>query len=106
MNTTGSHYLVMYDVTHPATLQKVAKALEKFGFERINYSVWLGHENPGKNTELSKRIKYLLSIPETEDSQFYYFPITPSVLRKMRTHTGHSPEKLDFWLGERKTQFL
>ena len=39
-------YLVMYDITHKKSLQKIAKVLQKEGFVRINYSVWLGWESP------------------------------------------------------------
>jgi len=106
MKTNGSQYLLMYDITHAGTLHKVARILERYGFERINYSVWLGHEDPGKSVELNRKIRFLLSNPKAENSRFYYIRVSVAALQKMKTHTGRRPDELDFWLGVRKTQFL
>jgi len=46
MKNLTTFYLLMYDITNDRTLQKVAKKLVKYGFERVNYSVWLGWTNP------------------------------------------------------------
>ena len=54
MKTGSGYFLVMYDITHARTLQKVAKTLEKSGMERVNYSVWLGWADPSKQPELKE----------------------------------------------------
>ena len=106
MNHRETQFIVMYDITDGRTLQKVAKEMEKHGFERINYSVWLGLKNPAKDMMFKTRICELLKKPEAENSRVYFFPIAHSSLAKMRTIDGRKPEELDYWLMERKTMFF
>jgi CRISPR-associated endonuclease Cas2 len=98
--------LVMYDITHDRTLQKVAKLLQKHGYERINYSVWLGWNIFADDTALHKEIQQLLRNPLAEGSRFYAMPLKAHTLAKMRSITGHKPTELEYWLGERKILFL
>lgn len=106
MNNHGTQFIVMYDITDGRTLQKVAKEMERHGFERINYSVWLGLTNPAKDAGLKTRICELLKKPEAKNSKVYFFPIAHSSLAKMRTIDGKKPEDLDYWLMQRKTMFF
>jgi CRISPR-associated endonuclease Cas2 len=99
-------YLVMYDITHGRTLQKVAKLLIKAGLERINYSVFLGWENPLANPLLKERVQKLLKQPEAEGSLFYVLPVNRRELKQMKGINGRKPKNLDYWVGEEQTMFL
>jgi len=103
---TRSHYLVMYDITHDRTLQKVAKKLQQHGFERMNYSVWLGWINPLETGELKKDLQCLLKAEEAKGSCLYVIPLKPSTIAKMRSITGHKPAQLDYWMGQKQLLFF
>jgi len=98
--------LLMYDITHDRTLQKVARQLQQYGYERINYSVWLGWESPKENPELKKKLQTLLRNPQAEGSRLYYMPLKAHTLKNMKSITGHKPAELDYWLGETKIEFF
>lgn len=106
MKKATVQYLVMYDITDEKTLQRVAKLFERTGFERMNYSVWLGWENPGKANELNKKLKALLGNEDAKNSKLYFIPITQNTLKKMRSITGRRPAELDYWLMERPIMFF
>ncbi len=99
-------YLLMYDITHERTLQKVAKKLQKYGFERVNYSVYLGWANPLESGTLKKELQTLLRAEEAKGSQLYIIPLKPPALAKMRSITGHKPASLDYWAGKAETLFI
>lgn len=103
-NTT--FYLLMYDITHDRTLQKVARKLQRYGFERVNYSVWLGWENPMESGILKKELQTLLKAEEAKGSRLYVIPFKPATLSKMRSITGHKPSELDYWLGKKQNLFF
>ena len=98
-------YFVMYDITHPKVLQKVAKILQKSGFERINYSVWLGNVNPVSPSELKDKLQKMLDIPETKGSRLYILPVSTSGLKKMSDLEGKKLRQMDYWTGEQHTKF-
>ncbi|MCX6269643.1 MAG: CRISPR-associated endonuclease Cas2 [Bacteroidetes bacterium] len=101
-----NQFIIMYDITDGRTLQKVAKEMEKHGFERINYSVWLGLTNPARDPDLKNRICDLLKKPAAKDSRVYFIPIPYRSLAAMRSIDGKKPKDLDYWLMERKTMFF
>lgn len=106
MKGTITFYLLMYDITHARTLQKVAIRLQKHGFERVNYSVWLGWKNPMESGTLKKELQTLLRAEEAKGSRMYIMPVKPSALIKMRSITGHKPPQLDYWAGKTETLFI
>jgi CRISPR-associated endonuclease Cas2 len=97
------YFLVMYDITHARTLQKVNLLLKQSGLERVNYSVWLGWTNPLKQLELKDKLKLMLQAPETKGSLFYVLPISKREMVKMRGINGRKPKELDYWLGDKPT---
>ncbi len=103
MTAKGSFFLVMYDITYPKILPVVGKLLLKYGFERINYSVWLGGENPSKNAELKERITGLLQHEKAKGSLFFILPVGKNEITKMRKLNGRKPANLDYWLGREHT---
>ncbi len=106
MNKQTNYYLLMYDITHDRTLQKVAKKLQQNGFERVNYSVWLGWANPLLAGTLKKELQTLMRNELAKGSKLYVIPLTPASLGKMRNITGHKPHELDYWLGKQQNLFL
>jgi len=106
MKTESGYYVVMYDITHPQTLQKVAKMLVQCGMERVNYSVWLGWVNPAKQPELKEKLAKLVNAEKAAGSLFYILPVAPKDVKRMRTITGRKPKDLDYWLGEKHTLFF
>jgi len=98
--------LIMYDITHDRTLQKTAKLLQQHGYERINYSVWLGWGSFTDDIPLRKELQLLLRNPEAEGSRLYSMALKSHTLRNMRSITGHKPSEMDYWLGERELLFF
>jgi len=95
-------YLVMYDITHKKSLQKIAKVLQKEGFVRINYSVWLGWESPISNRQLNQKITHLLGVAKARGSRLYILPLTLNLVKKIKTSNGAKPKDLDYWVGEKQ----
>ena len=106
MKKLTTFYLLMYDITNDRTLQKVAKKLVKYGFERVNYSVWLGWTNPLEKGTLKSELQTLMRNENAKGSRLYIVPLKPSTLGKMRSITGHKPVELDYWLGKTKNLFF
>jgi CRISPR-associated endonuclease Cas2 len=106
MKTGTGYFLVMYDITHARTLQKVARILERSGMERVNYSVWLGWADPSKQPELKEKLVKLMTADCAAGSLLYILPVAQADVKKMRTVTGRKPKELDYWLGEKDTLFL
>lgn len=106
MNPPGTVYLLMYDITNERILRKIAKMVEKHGYERINYSVWLGWQGPKDNPELFRALREMLNKPETEGSRLFYMPLSINSVKKLRSISGHKPAELDYWTGERRIRFF
>ena len=101
-----TYCLLMYDITHDATLQRVATQLQKHGYERINYSVWLGWKSPKENIVLKKKLQELMKNPKAEGSRLYYLPLKSHVLKDLISISGHPPKELEYWLGEKTLEFF
>lgn len=99
-------YLIMYDITHDRTLQKVAKKLQQNGFERLNYSVWLGWMNPLESSPLKKDLQSLLKTEAAKGSRMYILPLKPSTIGKIKSITGHKPSELEYWMGRKQNLFF
>jgi CRISPR-associated endonuclease Cas2 len=105
MNQTRQ-FIVMYDITDARILQRVAKLMERSGYVRINYSVWLGMKDPMQDDELKRWICGWLKKPEACGSRVYCLPIPGSSLAAMRMIDGKKPDELDYWTNQRKNMFF
>lgn len=105
MNAGRDYYLIMYDITHDRTLQKVAKMLEQAGYERINYSVWLGWQEFVNSADIRTKLKKLLTKPEAKGSKMFYLRLKRKEFVKMRKYNGRKIEEMEYWLGERANEF-
>ena len=99
-------YILMYDITHDRTLQKVARNLEQNGYIRLNYSVWFGWFDPAKNLVLKQKLKELLKNPLAKGSRLYVLPIPAKDFEKIRHHDERKLKDLDYWTGDRATEFF
>jgi len=99
-------YLLMYDITHDRTLQKVARNLEQHGYIRLNYSVWFGWFDPAKNIVLKDKLKQLLGNPLAKGSRLFIVPICDKDFEKIRNHAGKKIKDLDYWIGDRTTEIF
>ncbi|MFH1118191.1 MAG: CRISPR-associated endonuclease Cas2 [Bacteroidota bacterium] len=106
MTPPATIYMLMYDITHERTLQRAAKLIQKNGYERINFSVWLGWQGPKENPELFKILREMLNKPEASGSRLFFMPLGINSLKKIRSISGHKPSELDYWTGERRIQFF
>lgn len=106
MKKITTYYLIMYDITNNKVLKKIANKLIKYGFERINYSVWLGWTNPFQCGTFKNELQELLHNVKCEGSRLYIIPLKPNTIDKMRSISGHKPNELDFWLGKAKYRFF
>ncbi len=65
-------YLLIYDISHDGTRQKVADACLDYGLERIQLSAFLGELTPTHQRELLLKIKQRLS---THGGNIQLFPL-------------------------------
>jgi CRISPR-associated endonuclease Cas2 len=66
-------YLVFYDISSDKPRNRVAKILERSGFERLQFSVFTGLENPVKNNYLWQKIKKILK--NESGARLYVLPV-------------------------------
>ncbi len=105
MKADVDFFLVMYDITCSKALQKIGKILLKEGFERINYSVWVGWINPAKKNDLKVKLSKMLDDDKAKGSLFYILPITKNTIKHIRCLNGRKPRELDYWMGEKREIF-
>jgi CRISPR-associated endonuclease Cas2 len=97
-------YLVVYDITHPPSLQKIGKYMERYGYTRWQKSVWIGSRPPVQLAELAAKLKTIFAMPENKESQLAWTRMLTAHLVKTG-FLGRSPQqylemacgKLNFW---------
>jgi len=57
MTTNHMLHLVVYDISDDSSRTKLAKLLEKFGLQRVQYSAFRGELNPNDREVLARRVK-------------------------------------------------
>jgi len=80
---------VMYDIKNDNSRTKIAKACERSGLSRVQYSVFLGSIEPNEKDSLQVEIEDLMN--EDEDS-VYMFPMSKDEL-KATTLLGQAFDK-------------
>lgn len=106
MKLPEAMHLLMYDITNERVLQKTARLLQQNGYERINYSVWIGWGKFGDSLLFAEALKALLKKPEAKGSRVYYLPLTPAGFKKLRSISGRKPHNLNYWAGEQHLRFF
>ena len=54
------HVLLIYDITHDSTRNKVVRVCEDYGLDRVQYSAFIGTLSRLHQRELMSRIRYLM----------------------------------------------
>lgn len=70
---------VMYDIRKDKARTKIAKACEKAGLYRVQYSVFLGTIEANEKDSLQLQIEELMNI---EHDSVYIFPMSSDELKK------------------------
>lgn len=66
-------YLIFYDISSDRLRNKIARLLESTCYERLQYSVFTGLDNPDKNIYLWSKIHKILSAEH--GAKFYVIPV-------------------------------
>jgi len=98
-------YLIMYDITDDKNRTKIAKALVKAGYERIQYSVFTGLEDPKKDIVLWETLNKYCKAEDTEKAVLaivkvptHYFMATETI--------GQLPKELTYLAGLEHTMIF
>lgn len=95
-------YILFYDITKNRLRTKIAKLLTEEGYERLQYSVFVGPYNP-KSNMVWKTIT--LWMQETPDEKMYYLKITGQNFRNMKT-IGTLDHDLEYLAGQQSSLIL
>ncbi|AMC10202.1 hypothetical protein Lupro_02565 [Lutibacter profundi] len=95
-------YLILYDITETPIRTKVAKLLEKEGYERIQFSVFIAPFNPSKNRLWLKLEKLLAT---TKDNKIFCLKITEENFYKIKT-IGKFEIDLDYLSGNKSSLII
>jgi CRISPR-associated protein Cas2 len=69
----------MYDIQNDKKRNKVSKACEQIGLNRVQYSVFLGTLSPNEKDTLELRIKDII---DEENDRVYIFPMSKDELQQ------------------------
>ena len=95
-------YLVFYDIEKDQSRTKVAKALVAQGFERLQFSVFCGLENPKELTGLWSKFKTML---DEKTDKLYVLKISKTSLKSMAV-LGVLDMDLDYLAGDKESMFF
>lgn len=95
-------YLLFYDITENSIRTRVAKLLEKEGFERLQFSVFIGTTNP-KHFDIWKNLAQF--IKSTPHNKIYYLRISKENFYNIKT-IGNFDQDLKFLAGDRSSLIL
>ena len=95
-------YLVFYDITNTKSRTKVANRLVDMGYERIQYSVFTGLNDPVTNSNLWEFLK--LNI-DSECDKLYVLKVSKKAFKTM-SKLGQSGLDIDYFSGDRQSLFF
>lgn len=96
-------YLVLYDISTDSIRTKVAKLLLVEGFERLQFSVFSGLENPYKNSVLWQKLKKIMQ-PDPK-AKLYVINLTKNNVKNMKI-IGEFNLDLEYLIGEKRSLIL
>ncbi|MCZ2459983.1 MAG: CRISPR-associated endonuclease Cas2 [Chitinophagales bacterium] len=96
-------FLISYDISDNKKRAKIAKLLERSGYERIQYSVFTGLMAPHRNKELWKRLQKFTDTGEYPEDKLISFAISKTSFRNMKI-IGSFAADLKYLLGEKHTE--
>lgn len=97
-------FLVSYDISDNKKRNRIAKLLEQFGYERIQYSVFTGLTALHRNKELWKKLQRIVgdNIPE---SRIISFAISKTAFQNMKL-IGKFDADITYMLGQKHTEII
>ena len=95
-------YLILYDITETSIRTKVAKLLEREGFERIQFSVFIAHINP-KYFSIWKKLTALLK--DTPNNKIYSIKINKENFYNMKI-IGNLNHDLEYLSGDKSSLII
>ena len=96
-------YLVIYDIATDSIRTKIAKLLIASSYERLQFSVFLGLDNPKKDTELWKKFTELLK--DEPEAKFYILPIPKNSLTSLMS-IGKNSLDIEYLIGTKDSYFI
>lgn len=96
--------LLSYDMANDKGRTKMFKQLQRYGFERIQYSVFAGHCTTAQWRQWKKSLVHLFQQYKTEGDKFYAIPQSEKYFRK--TEMNGAEFDMDWVTGKTLVLFL
>ncbi|MEA5260326.1 CRISPR-associated endonuclease Cas2 [Arcicella aquatica] len=98
-------YLAVYDIEDDRLRDKVSQRLIRFGFERIQFSVFVGNLNPTQKQKLDITILKLLEKVDEQKYKYMTMPLAESYVYKA-DWLGKEKPSWDYHCGNQHTLIL
>lgn len=98
-------YIVMYDIENNSLRTKAAKKLQQYGYERIQYSIFCGLENPRSLPALWNELQLLIKPAEDPNDRLFVLQLKKSYFRAMKI-LGSANLNMAYLLGEQHTLII
>jgi len=98
-------FLIFYDISNDRIRNKVAKLLEKEGYDRIQYSVFAGPWHPANNKLLWNELRELYPINEKLVDRIFALKVLPQNFLNMK-RIGNIDLDTAYLTNTRKTIFF
>lgn len=98
-------YVILYDISDDRKRQKASDLLERYGYERLQLSVFTGLQPPNDNSRLWKKLEKLLDEKNYPNDKFCCFAVSKVNFQQMKT-LGAVRIDIDYLLGKRHVLFI
>ena len=98
-------FLVSYDISDNRKRNKIAKLLEQYGYERIQYSVFTGLLPVWKIKELWARLEIIAESYHNPENRIICFAISKNSLKNMKI-IGNFTADMNYLTGEKHTEIF
>lgn len=98
-------YLVCYDITKDKLRTKASKLLVSEGYERIQYSIFSGSNNPMRNNYLWTNLEQLCAKSDKNEYKLFVIPMPIQNFLNMEI-LGDIGLDLDYITGKRNTLII
>lgn len=98
-------FLISYDISDNKKRNRIAKLLEQFGYERIQYSVFTGLTSPYRNKELWGKLQRLTGSENLPENKIICFAISKTALQNMKI-IGTFNTDITYLLGLKHTEII
>lgn len=95
-------YLILYDIKKNTSRTRISKRLVKEGYDRIQLSVFVGRDDPYKNSVLWD---FLQSSCDVETDRLFVISISKHLFKQMK-QIGKSNWNMEYLTGEKNELFI